>query len=150
MGSRVLFIMLLCIRDAPMSVFPPNTPVHRLQRSLDHIYTCHVMPPGISPAGAPFSPPVAFKHTLRPGAGKHEKTRILQGRCHSCEKWINVEGVKDVEVKVCFRSSYSGLLWGEGAVYDAYADCAMWCRVGSRDILVEARCSMPRGKYYSW
>ncbi|KIP01999.1 hypothetical protein PHLGIDRAFT_122849 [Phlebiopsis gigantea 11061_1 CR5-6] len=55
---------------------------------------------GISPAGTPFSPPTAFRRVARPHAGKHEKRSVEQGRCHRCRAWVNVEGVKDVEVKV--------------------------------------------------
>ncbi|GJE94021.1 DUF4451 domain-containing protein [Phanerochaete sordida] len=65
-------------------------------------YKCYHMQyaHGISSSGKPFSPPVAFKHLTRPACGRQEKARILQGRCHACSKWVNVEGVKDVEVKV--------------------------------------------------
>lgn len=61
---------------------------------------------GISPAGTPFSPPTAFTRVARPNATKHEKTSVEQGRCHRCRKWVAVEGIKDVEVKVCFISSF--------------------------------------------
>ncbi|GJJ14295.1 hypothetical protein Clacol_008559 [Clathrus columnatus] len=52
--------------------------------------------------GAPFSPPVEFRITKRRPAEvrKHEKTELLQGRCHKCEKWVAIEGVKIGEVKV--------------------------------------------------
>ena len=55
---------------------------------------------GISSAGVPFSPPTAFRRVARPHAGKHEKRAVEQGRCHRCRAWVNVEGVKDVGVKV--------------------------------------------------
>jgi hypothetical protein len=77
---------------------------------------------GISTHGTPFSPPVAFRRIDRTAqaaddalatrkggkpvaksqksVGKNEKSTIEQGRCHRCGKWVNVEGVKDVEVKV--------------------------------------------------
>ncbi|KAI0084414.1 hypothetical protein BDY19DRAFT_898530, partial [Irpex rosettiformis] len=62
---------------------------------------------GISPStGMPFSPPVGFMHTThlpqsKPGfKSKHERSQIEQGKCHKCNKWVAVEGVKDVEVKV--------------------------------------------------
>ncbi|KAH7923591.1 hypothetical protein BV22DRAFT_984174, partial [Leucogyrophana mollusca] len=48
----------------------------------------------------PFSPPVAFRVTPRRNPGKYERARILEGRCHHCRKWVAVEGVKDLEVKV--------------------------------------------------
>lgn len=81
-------------------------------------------PLGISTHGIPFSPPIAFRHidrrsnitisgptkaamkkgptgTKSSKAGiKNEKTVLEQGLCHACSKWVNVEGVKDVEVKV--------------------------------------------------
>ncbi|TBU28817.1 hypothetical protein BD311DRAFT_788246 [Dichomitus squalens] len=56
---------------------------------------------GISaPTGRPFSPPTAFRTVSRPNASKHEKTRIMEGKCHRCTKWVPVEGIKDVEAKV--------------------------------------------------
>ncbi|EGO23080.1 hypothetical protein SERLADRAFT_362390 [Serpula lacrymans var. lacrymans S7.9] len=56
---------------------------------------------GISAMTArPFSPPVAFRVSARRSPGKLERTHILEGKCHKCSKWIAVEGVKDVEVKV--------------------------------------------------
>ncbi|KAI0758654.1 hypothetical protein BD413DRAFT_599210 [Trametes elegans] len=56
---------------------------------------------GISPAtGRPFSPPVAFRVTARANPGKHEKTQMMEGKCHKCKKWIAVEGIKDVPTKV--------------------------------------------------
>ncbi|EMD35820.1 hypothetical protein CERSUDRAFT_96045 [Gelatoporia subvermispora B] len=50
--------------------------------------------------GRPFSPPVAFKTIQRDRVGKHEKTNLLQGKCHKCAKWVPVEGIKDVPSKV--------------------------------------------------
>ncbi|RPD72920.1 hypothetical protein L226DRAFT_524382 [Lentinus tigrinus ALCF2SS1-7] len=56
---------------------------------------------GISPStGRPFSPPTAFRNTMRPNPGKHEKARIMEGKCHKCKKWVAVEGIKDVPTKV--------------------------------------------------
>ncbi|KAH7886641.1 hypothetical protein F5I97DRAFT_1022652 [Phlebopus sp. FC_14] len=56
---------------------------------------------GISAASTrPFSPPVAFRSTERRNAGKHERTVILEGKCHKCKKWIPIESMKDVEIKV--------------------------------------------------
>ena len=69
---------------------------------------------GISPSTSqPFSPPVAFMRTANPSqlkAGfkaKQERTHIEQGKCHKCNKWVAVEGVKDVEVKVRLPSGSS-------------------------------------------
>lgn len=60
---------------------------------------------GISASSTlPFSPPLSFRVVTRPGAGKTEKDEIRQGRCHKCERWVNVEGVKKGEVKVRFVS----------------------------------------------
>lgn len=52
--------------------------------------------------GAPFSPPIAFRVTKRRSAEirKHEKSELLHGKCHKCDKWVAVEGVKIGEVKV--------------------------------------------------
>lgn len=30
----------------------------------------------------------------------HEKPEILEGKCHGCEKWVGLEGVKVGDVKV--------------------------------------------------
>ena len=42
----------------------------------------------------------AFRTVARPHASKHEKTRIMEGKCHRCARWVAVEGIKDVEAKV--------------------------------------------------
>ncbi|PPR04628.1 hypothetical protein CVT26_015007 [Gymnopilus dilepis] len=56
---------------------------------------------GISAAtGLPFSPPIAFRMVARQNPGKKEKHRIEQGKCHQCDKWIAVEGIKAVDTKV--------------------------------------------------
>jgi hypothetical protein len=67
-----------------------------------------IVNPGISPStGLPFSPPVAFtfvnnaSHSKQTFKAKQEKLRVEQGKCHKCHRWIAVEGVKDVDVKVC-------------------------------------------------
>ncbi|KAF9242797.1 hypothetical protein BU15DRAFT_72453 [Melanogaster broomeanus] len=51
-------------------------------------------------SGRPFSPPTAFRSTERPDPGKNERTKILEGKCHKCRKWIPVESFKNIEVKV--------------------------------------------------
>ena len=57
---------------------------------------------GISAMTAlPFSPPTDFRTIIRPRASKTEKSEILEGKCHRCCRWIAIEGVKDVPVKVC-------------------------------------------------
>jgi len=57
---------------------------------------------GISAStGKPFSPPTAFRIVRRPNAGKNEKLHIQEGKCHKCSKWVVVEGIKDMESKVC-------------------------------------------------
>ncbi|KAH7906454.1 hypothetical protein BJ138DRAFT_1016179, partial [Hygrophoropsis aurantiaca] len=48
----------------------------------------------------PFSPPLAFRYSDRRNPSKYERTRILEGMCHRCDRWVAVEGVKDVKVKV--------------------------------------------------
>ncbi|KAJ8075813.1 hypothetical protein PM082_021445 [Marasmius tenuissimus] len=56
---------------------------------------------GISASSAlPFLPPLSFRVSKRPRASKTEKTEIKEGKCHQCHKWVPVEGVKDMEVKV--------------------------------------------------
>ncbi|KAG8714958.1 hypothetical protein FRC08_011196 [Ceratobasidium sp. 394] len=53
-----------------------------------------------SQTGLPFSPPIAFRHQARKPAQGNERSRIEQGKCHSCKRWVNVEGVKDGDVLV--------------------------------------------------
>ncbi|KAJ3718319.1 hypothetical protein C8R42DRAFT_585696 [Lentinula raphanica] len=56
---------------------------------------------GISASSSmPFSPPLAFRITSRSSNHKSEKSTMKEGKCHKCMKWVPVEGVKDVEVKV--------------------------------------------------
>ncbi|KZV65713.1 hypothetical protein PENSPDRAFT_562662, partial [Peniophora sp. CONT] len=56
---------------------------------------------GISPqSGAPFSPPIAFRTELRPKPAPHERKEMRQGKCHKCDRWIDLEGVKPGEAKV--------------------------------------------------
>lgn len=58
---------------------------------------------GIMPAtGQPMDPPVGFRSVDRGGnaVATGERKTILQGECHACGKWIPLESVKDVEVKV--------------------------------------------------
>ncbi|KAI0643214.1 hypothetical protein C8Q79DRAFT_977766 [Trametes meyenii] len=89
---------------------------------------------GISPvSGRPFSPPLAFRVVSRPNPGKHEKTQLMEGKCHKCKKWVAVEGIKDVPTKVkeifwwkhaaaCHQGSTiegEGDAFVEDAVYDA-------------------------------
>ncbi|KAL4072006.1 hypothetical protein J3A83DRAFT_4238030 [Scleroderma citrinum] len=65
----------------------------------------------------PFSPPIDFRTTKRRDPAKHERTHILEGKCHKCKNWIPVECVKNIDVKVkeiywwkhaaaCHRGSY--------------------------------------------
>lgn len=80
---------------------------------------------GISAStGRPFSPPTAFRTTPRINPGKKEKLQIQQGKCHKCQKWIAVEGIKDMESKVTssltFRCTYTDkshcVLIGQGTI----------------------------------
>ncbi len=63
---------------------------------------------GISAStGRPFSPPIAFRVIPRTNPGKKEKLIIQQGKCHKCQKWIAVEGIKDMESKVASSLTFS-------------------------------------------
>ncbi|KAF9260367.1 hypothetical protein L218DRAFT_823487, partial [Marasmius fiardii PR-910] len=87
---------------------------------------------GISAASAlPFLPPLAFRISRRPRALKTEKTVIKEGKCHQCQKWIPVEGVKDMEVKVkeifwwkhaatCHNASSANLAFGDQGPSDIF------------------------------
>ncbi|KAG6372647.1 hypothetical protein JVT61DRAFT_7399 [Boletus reticuloceps] len=56
---------------------------------------------GISSVSArPFSPPVAFRTTERQNPAKNERTSIQEGKCHKCRKWILVESIKNIDIKV--------------------------------------------------
>ncbi|KIM87808.1 hypothetical protein PILCRDRAFT_814524 [Piloderma croceum F 1598] len=50
----------------------------------------------------PFSPPTSFRLSPRPNASqtKHEKTVMMEGRCHKCVMWVDIEGVKVGDAKV--------------------------------------------------
>ncbi|KAI0819706.1 hypothetical protein BC628DRAFT_1401141 [Trametes gibbosa] len=101
---------------------------------------------GISPAtGRPFSPPLAFRVVPRPNAGKLEKIRLMEGKCHRCKKWVAIEGIKDVPTKVreifwwkhaatCHQGSTiegEGDVFVEDAVYEAV--CSMADAEGETD-----------------
>jgi len=53
-----------------------------------------------SQTGFPFSPPLSFRVVDRPNPGKLERARLIEAKCHCRGKWVGVEGVKDVEMKV--------------------------------------------------
>ncbi|EFP78467.2 hypothetical protein PGT21_026494 [Puccinia graminis f. sp. tritici] len=50
--------------------------------------------------GLPFSPPVEIRHVRRCHVAANEKLELKEGRCHQCNKWVPMEGVKMQEVKV--------------------------------------------------
>lgn len=50
--------------------------------------------------GLPMAPPVQFRETQRRSHGPHERSTMLQGLCHACNKWIDLQSVKQVAVKV--------------------------------------------------
>jgi hypothetical protein len=54
----------------------------------------------------PFSPPIAFRTTPRQRPGKLERTKMLEGQCHRCMRWVPVQGVKDAEAKVQHSSLF--------------------------------------------
>ncbi|KAG8697234.1 hypothetical protein FRC09_007998 [Ceratobasidium sp. 395] len=53
-----------------------------------------------SQTGLPFSPPVAFRTSLHKAAHAREKSKIEEGKCHSCERWIRIESTKYGDVLV--------------------------------------------------
>ncbi|KAI6123004.1 hypothetical protein EV401DRAFT_2196124 [Pisolithus croceorrhizus] len=66
-------------------------------------YKCYHMQygHGISAVSCtPFSPPVSFRTTKRRNPGKRERTHIVEGKCHKCKKWIPIESLKDLDIKV--------------------------------------------------
>lgn len=48
----------------------------------------------------PFSPPIEFRSLKREVNGRHEKDAVLEGKCHQCQKFIPLEGVKLGDIKV--------------------------------------------------
>lgn len=71
------------------------------------------LPTGISPRnGLPYSPPTCFRITTRPlaSATKHERTEVLEGKCHRCIKWIALEGIKAGDAKVRFSATLTLLV----------------------------------------
>ncbi|KAG0142740.1 hypothetical protein CROQUDRAFT_135389 [Cronartium quercuum f. sp. fusiforme G11] len=50
--------------------------------------------------GLPFSPPIQIRLSKRGQVAANEKSELKEGRCHQCNKWIPMEGVKLQEVKV--------------------------------------------------
>ncbi|KAK7460596.1 hypothetical protein VKT23_009316 [Stygiomarasmius scandens] len=66
-------------------------------------YKCYHMQyqHGISSStGQPLLPPTAFRTTTRRSPQKKEKAKIRQGKCHQCQEWVAIQGIKDVDVKV--------------------------------------------------
>ncbi|CAK5263616.1 unnamed protein product, partial [Mycena citricolor] len=56
---------------------------------------------GISAAtGRPLSPPTNFRLVGRPNHKKGERSSIQEAKCHKCNKWIVVQTIKDIPVKV--------------------------------------------------
>ncbi|KAI9058903.1 hypothetical protein FKP32DRAFT_1580883, partial [Trametes sanguinea] len=93
---------------------------------------------GISPAtGLPFSPPLGFRITPRPNAGKLEKTQIMEGKCHKCKKWVAIEGIKDVPTKV-----KEIFWWKHAAACHQGSTVEGECDVFVEDVVYEAVCSV--------
>lgn len=61
---------------------------------------------GISASsGRPLSPPIDFRIVARPSPKKTERAAVQEAKCHKCLRWVAVETVKDVDVKVRDQSS---------------------------------------------
>ncbi|PPQ70343.1 hypothetical protein CVT24_013004 [Panaeolus cyanescens] len=91
--TQVVYIIILA---AHWISIPLDLSRGREQKSY-HMQYAH----GISAStGLPFSPPIAFRIIPRPNATRTEKNKIQQGKCHKCDKWVAVEGIKDMESKV--------------------------------------------------
>ncbi|KZO97258.1 hypothetical protein CALVIDRAFT_480192 [Calocera viscosa TUFC12733] len=50
--------------------------------------------------GRPFYPPIAFRTSERAVNTKNMKEFMREGRCHRCNKWIPLDGVRSGDVKV--------------------------------------------------
>ncbi|KAF9005244.1 hypothetical protein BDQ17DRAFT_1240714 [Cyathus striatus] len=53
-----------------------------------------------SSTGRPFFPPLSVRVVDRSSPKKNEKKTMQEGKCHQCRKWVSMQGVKDVDVKV--------------------------------------------------
>ncbi|PWN50572.1 hypothetical protein IE53DRAFT_88621 [Violaceomyces palustris] len=108
-----------------------------------HLQNLH----GVSAStGEPFFPPVGFRLSHRPQASLKEKTEVLQGKCHVCRKFVDIEGPKLGYVKIpeiywwkhaqaCHK--YSSPPKGTGVVFveDAlYLRVTAWMREHSEQV----------------
>ncbi|KAJ7629357.1 hypothetical protein DFH06DRAFT_1225475 [Mycena polygramma] len=82
---------------------------------------------GISASSArPLSPPIDFRVTAREAPKKNERAKVQQGKCHKCLRWVVLETVKDVEVKVpeliwwkhAVACHFGSVVAGEGDVFE--------------------------------
>ncbi|KAJ7186725.1 hypothetical protein C8R46DRAFT_1273573 [Mycena filopes] len=83
---------------------------------------------GISAAtGRPLSPPVDFRVVALAAVKKSERAQMQQGKCHKCRRWVALQTVKDVDVKVpeltwwkhAVKCHGDSVLVGEGEVFEA-------------------------------
>lgn len=83
---------------APFSADPCCTTLLLLDTAYNyHLQNFH----GISALTClPFTPPVKFRAKARPHAKPKERKQLVQGLCHSCHKYIDMQGPKDTDVKV--------------------------------------------------
>ncbi|GAC73058.1 predicted esterase [Moesziomyces antarcticus T-34] len=50
--------------------------------------------------GLPFTPPAEFRVRAQPHAKPKERKQLIQGHCHGCELWIDMQGPKQTDLKV--------------------------------------------------
>jgi len=93
-------VRLLRITLADSHLFRPLTVSHTNHHTNQSILPA-VYETGISTkTGLPFSPPLEFRKVLHKNQRAGERTHIQEGKCHSCNKWIPVQGPKDVTVAI--------------------------------------------------
>ncbi|KAF5350931.1 hypothetical protein D9758_010477 [Tetrapyrgos nigripes] len=63
-------------------------------------YKCYHMQYRHASSAQPFLPPASFQTIQRRAPQSNEKVEIRSGKCHQCKKWVAVEGIKDIDVKV--------------------------------------------------
>ncbi|KAJ1022699.1 hypothetical protein NDA18_005037 [Ustilago nuda] len=91
-GAQKVGMCPVCYEDGKVKFFKTKLSAYNY-----HLQNFH----GISAlTGLPFTPPSKFRTESRPNAKPKERRQIIQGLCHSCNKYIDIQGPKETEVKV--------------------------------------------------
>lgn len=82
----------LCFEEEQTCFFKTKTS----QYNYHMMYTHGILPSTLRP----MDPPVAFQVVARPSSNPTDRQEMLQGKCHGCGKWIDVESRKCTPVNV--------------------------------------------------